>query len=129
MMNPDSELVSETVSSRSAKDLLRAEFLGRDPYRRPDYGVRATTVSLYRFVLQSNEDGVIVVGRMLIALGVALLIAGVVVGLFERLGLGRMPGDFVYRGRNVQVWIPLGTCIVLSVVLSVVLYLLSKLHR
>ena len=70
-------------------------------------------------------------GRVLIALGVALLIAGVVVLGLERagLGLGRLPGDFAYRGRNVQVWFPLGTCIVLSVVLSVVFYLLSKLHR
>ena len=70
-------------------------------------------------------------GRVLIALGVALLIAGVVVLGLERagLGLGRLPGDFAYRGRNMQVWFPLGTCIVLSVVLSVVFYLLSKLHR
>jgi hypothetical protein len=45
------------------------------------------------------------------------------------LGFGRLPGDFAYRGRNVQVWFPLGTCIVISVLLSAVLYLLSKLHR
>jgi hypothetical protein len=71
------------------------------------------------------------VGRLLIAIGVALVIAGVVVLGLERagLGLGRLPGDFAWRGRSVQVWFPLGTCIVLSVVLSVVLYLLSKLHR
>lgn len=70
-------------------------------------------------------------GRLLIALGIALVIAGVAVLLLERagLGLGRLPGDFAYRGRNVQVWFPLGTCIVLSVVLSLVFYLLSKLHR
>jgi hypothetical protein len=71
------------------------------------------------------------VGRLLIALGVALVIVGVVVLGLERagLGLGRLPGDFAYRGRNVQVWFPLGTCIVISVLLSAVLYLLSKLHR
>ena len=70
-------------------------------------------------------------GRLLIAFGVALVIVGVVVLGLERagLGLGRLPGDFAYRGRNMQVWFPLGTCIVLSVVLSVVFYLLSKLHR
>ncbi len=70
-------------------------------------------------------------GRLLIAFGVALVIVGVVVLGLERagLGLGRLPGDLAYRGRNVQVWFPLGTCIVLSVLLSAVLYLLSKLHR
>ena len=70
-------------------------------------------------------------GRLLITLGVALVIAGAAVLLLERtgLGLGRLPGDFAWRGRNVQVWFPLGTCIVLSVLLSAVFYLLSKLHR
>ncbi len=77
------------------------------------------------------NNGEIVVGRLLIALGVALVIAGIAVLLLERvgLGLGRLPGDFAYHGRNVKVWFPLGTCIVLSVVLSIVFYLISKLHR
>jgi hypothetical protein len=72
-----------------------------------------------------------VMGRLLIALGIALVIAGVVVLGLERAGLalGRLPGDFAWRGRNTQVWFPLGTCIVLSVLLSAVFYLLSKLHR
>lgn len=86
-------------------------------------------MSLYRYAGVSNEGGEIVVGRLLIGVGIALVVAGVVVLMLERVGLGRMPGDFVYRGRNTQVWFPLGTCIVLSVVLSVVFYLLSKLHR
>ena len=70
-------------------------------------------------------------GKLLIGLGVALVVAGVVVLLLERagLGLGRMPGYFAYRGRSVQVWFPFGTCIILSIVLSAVLYLVSKLHR
>jgi Protein of unknown function (DUF2905) len=87
--------------------------------------------SLYRYLLKSNENGITIVGRLLIALGVALVVAGVIVLVLERagLGFGRMPGDFSYRGRSVQIWFPLGTCIVLSVVLSVVLYLLSKLRR
>lgn len=70
-------------------------------------------------------------GRLFITLGIALIIAGVLVLALQRVGfgLGRLPGDFAYRGRNVQVWFPLGTCIVLSVVLSLVFYLLSKLHR
>lgn len=70
-------------------------------------------------------------GKLLIGLGVALVLAGVIVLLLERVGLGvgRMPGDFAYRGRSVQVWFPLGTCIVLSILLSAALYLVSKLHR
>jgi len=49
----------------------------------------------------------------------------------ERFGLGpgRMPGDIAYRGRNVQVWFPLGTSITLSIVLSLMLYLISRMRR
>lgn len=68
-------------------------------------------------------------GRLLITLGIGLVIAGVAVLALEHVGLGRLPGDFAYRGRNVQVWFPLGTCIMLSVLLSTIFYLLSKLHR
>lgn len=70
-------------------------------------------------------------GKLLIALGVALIVAGLAVLALERagVGLGRLPGDFAWRGRSVQVWFPLGTCIVLSVLLLAVFYLLSKLHR
>jgi Protein of unknown function (DUF2905) len=72
-----------------------------------------------------------IMGRLLIGIGIALVLAGVVVLLLDRVGLGpgRMPGDFVYRGRNVQVWFPLGTSVVLSILLSVVLYLLSRMRR
>lgn len=70
-------------------------------------------------------------GRLLIGVGLLLVVVGVVVLGLERMGLGpgHMPGDFAYRGRNVQVWFPLGTCIVISVVLSALLYLLSRMHR
>ena len=70
-------------------------------------------------------------GRLLIGLGLLLVVAGMVVLGLERIGLGpgRLPGDFAYRGRNVQVWFPLGTCIVISVVLSALLYLLTRMRR
>jgi hypothetical protein len=70
-------------------------------------------------------------GRLLIGMGVALVLIGIVVLALERIGLGpgRMPGDIAYRGRNVQVWFPLGTSIVLSIVLSLVLYLISRMRR
>jgi hypothetical protein len=130
-MNPDSELTSIWGASSDSANYMLGPNSGREPYRRPDCGVAANAVCLYRYIRESNSDGEIVMGRLLIGLGVALVIAGVAVIVLERagLGLGRMPGDFAYRGRNVQVSFPLGTCIVLSVLLSVVFYLLSKLHR
>ena len=70
-------------------------------------------------------------GRLLIGVGLVLLIAGGLLLLLGRTGfpLGRLPGDISYRGRNVSVYFPLGTSILLSVVLSLVLYLLSRFRR
>lgn len=67
-------------------------------------------------------------GRALIALGVLLIVAGLLVMLGERLPLrlGRLPGDIVIRGKNSAFYFPIVTCVVISVVLSAVLWLLGR---
>lgn len=69
--------------------------------------------------------------RLLIVLGLLLFLAGAVVYLLGLLGLsfGHLPGDFVLRRKNVSVYFPLGTCIFISVLLTLVLYLLSRFRR
>ncbi len=70
-------------------------------------------------------------GRLLIGVGLVLLIAGGLLLLLGRTGfpIGRLPGDISYRGKNLSVYFPLGTSILLSVVLSLVFYLLSRFRR
>jgi preprotein translocase subunit SecY len=70
-------------------------------------------------------------GKLLIVLGVLLLVAGVVLILLGRtnLPLGRLPGDFVYRGKNTTFYFPLATSIVVSVILSLVLYAVGRFRR
>lgn len=70
-------------------------------------------------------------GRMLLGLGLLLVAAGAVVLLLGKTGIpfGRLPGDVAYRGKHVAVFFPIGTCIVLSVLVSVVFYLISHLRR
>jgi Protein of unknown function (DUF2905) len=70
-------------------------------------------------------------GRLLIGVGLVLLIAGGLLLLLGRTGfpLGRLPGDISYRGKNLSVYFPLGTSILLSVLLSLVFYLLSRFRR
>ena len=70
-------------------------------------------------------------GRLLILLGVALIVIGAIVIGLNRLGLplGRLPGDLSYRGRNVTVFAPIGTSIVLSILLSLILYAITHLRR
>jgi Protein of unknown function (DUF2905) len=67
-------------------------------------------------------------GKLLVVLGVALIAAGVLVMLLGRMNfhLGRLPGDFVYRGKNTTVYFPLATSLLVSVVLSIVIYLVSR---
>jgi hypothetical protein len=70
-------------------------------------------------------------GRMLVVLGVVLVVIGGVVLLVGRTGLplGRLPGDVVYRGKNTTFYFPLASCILISVVLSIVLFLMGRLKR
>jgi Protein of unknown function (DUF2905) len=69
--------------------------------------------------------------KLLIFLGVVLVIAGIAVLALRRLNvpLGRLPGDFLYRGKNTTVYFPLATSVVVSVVLSVLLYLVSRWRK
>lgn len=70
-------------------------------------------------------------GKMLVFFGVALVVLGAALMLLGRttLPLGRLPGDIVYRGRNTTVYFPLATSLLLSVVLSILLYVLSRWRR
>ena len=62
------------------------------------------------------------------ALGVVLVVAGIAVTLLGRvnLPLGRLPGDIVYRGKNTVFYFPLATSVLVSVVLSLVLYIVGR---
>jgi hypothetical protein len=63
-------------------------------------------------------------GAILVALGLALFFLGK-----TNLPFGRLPGDILYRGKNTTVYLPLATSIVLSVVLSLLLYLMGRFRR
>jgi uncharacterized protein HemY len=64
--------------------------------------------------------------RWLIILGVVLIVAGVLWPWLTRLGLGRLPGDIVIERDNFRVYIPITTSLVISVVLSLLLWLLNR---
>jgi hypothetical protein len=69
-------------------------------------------------------------GKLLLFFGLILVVGGLVLMLFGRMNipLGRLPGDIVYRGKNTTFYFPLATSILLSVVLSVVLYFIGRLR-
>lgn len=69
--------------------------------------------------------------RILILLGVVLVIAGVLVYAFGRLNLpiGRLPGDMTWRGRNWSVSFPLASSLVISILLSLLLWFVGRIRR
>jgi hypothetical protein len=68
---------------------------------------------------------------MLVILGIALVVIGGIVMLLGRTGLplGRLPGDILYRGKNTTFYFPLASSVLISVVISIVLFLLARLRR
>jgi hypothetical protein len=67
-------------------------------------------------------------GRLLIFAGIVLIGLGAAVLLLSRFNvpLGRMPGDMVWRGKNTTVYFPIITCLVLSLLGTLLLWLFSK---
>ncbi len=67
-------------------------------------------------------------GRTLIIAGLAIAALGILLVLGERLPikLGRLPGDFIYRGKNTTVYFPLMTCVLLSLALSLVMWIVRR---
>jgi hypothetical protein len=70
-------------------------------------------------------------GKTLVFIGILIAAAGLVLILLGKtnLPLGRLPGDIVYRGKHTTFYFPLATSIVVSVVLSIMLYLFGRLRR
>jgi Protein of unknown function (DUF2905) len=66
-------------------------------------------------------------GRLLILLGVILVLVGAVFLLAPRLPwLGKLPGDITYQRGNFSFYFPLGTSIVISIILTLILYLFRR---
>ncbi len=64
--------------------------------------------------------------RLLIILGLLLVAAGLLWPLAERLNLGRLPGDLVIGRGSFRLYLPLATSLLISVLLSVVLWLMRR---
>lgn len=71
------------------------------------------------------------IGKALLGIGIVCVLLGAAFLLAGRIGfpLGRLPGDISYRGKNFTVFAPLGTSILVSLILSGILYLVSRFRR
>ena len=64
--------------------------------------------------------------RFLIVLGLAILLIGLLWPYLSKLGFGRLPGDIVIERENVTLYIPLATCLMLSLVLSLIFWVANR---
>ncbi|MBA3722122.1 MAG: DUF2905 domain-containing protein [Parachlamydiaceae bacterium] len=66
-------------------------------------------------------------GKLLLIIGSICLIAGLLISFGIRIPyLGKLPGDISFKGEHFQFYFPIVTCIVLSIILSLIFYLFSK---
>ena len=65
-------------------------------------------------------------GRLLVGAGIVLVVVGLLVIWGNRLRLGSLPGDFTWSGKGWQISIPIATCIVISIILTIVLNLIAR---
>jgi hypothetical protein len=68
-------------------------------------------------------------GKWLVAAGVTIALIGLLAILLGRIGLFRLPGDFTFGGRNWRVYFPLASSIILSLLLTLILWLIHYFTR
>jgi ribose/xylose/arabinose/galactoside ABC-type transport system permease subunit len=70
-------------------------------------------------------------GRVIITLGVVLVVCGGLMLLLGRAGIpiGRLPGDIVYRGKNTTFYFPIVSCILISIVLTLISWIFHYFRR
>jgi hypothetical protein len=66
------------------------------------------------------------IGRILIICGIVFIVLGLALTATSRLGIGRLPGDFIYRRGNFTLYFPLITSILLSLALTLIFWLFRR---
>jgi hypothetical protein len=66
------------------------------------------------------------IGRFLVIVGIVLVLAGLLWPFLHKIGLGRLPGDIVIERENFRLYLPIVTSLIISIVLSLILWLLGR---
>ncbi len=71
------------------------------------------------------------IGRILVVTGLFIAIIGLLVMAISKIGIpfGRLPGDIVIHKKNFTFYFPLATSIILSVLFSILYYIISRFHK
>jgi hypothetical protein len=69
------------------------------------------------------------IGKWIIAMGITIALAGGLIIILGRAGLFKLPGDLEFGGKNWRIYFPIASCIIISVVLTLILWLINYLRR
>ena len=69
------------------------------------------------------------IGKWLILMGVTIAVAGALVMMLGQIGLFKLPGDLQFGSKNWRIYLPIASCIVISIVLTVILWLIHYFRR
>jgi hypothetical protein len=69
------------------------------------------------------------VGKWLILMGITIVLAGGLIMILGRIGLFKLPGDLAFGGKNWRIYLPIASCILISIVLTVILWLINYFRR
>jgi len=75
------------------------------------------------------EFGTQQIGRFLILTGIFIALAGVALMIVGRTGLFKLPGDFVFSGKNWKVYFPVATSIIISIILTIIIWLINYFRK
>lgn len=69
------------------------------------------------------------IGKWLILMGATIVLVGVLVMMLGRVGLFKLPGDLEFSGKNWRIYFPIASCVIISIVLTLILWLISYFRR
>ena len=69
------------------------------------------------------------IGKWLIAAGVVIVLLGALMMLLGRVGLFKLPGDLEFGSKNWRIYLPIASCILISIILTVILWLINYFRR
>ena len=69
------------------------------------------------------------IGKWLILTGALIALAGLMVILLGRTGLFKLPGDFVFGGKNWRIYLPVASSLIISIVLTLILWLINYFRK
>jgi len=75
------------------------------------------------------EFGTQQIGKFLIITGILITLAGSVLMILGRTGLFKLPGDFVFSGKNWEIYSPVASSIVISIVLAIIIWIINYFRK